>query len=291
MIPPNFEYHAPGSVAEAVGLLSKYGDEAKILSGGHSLVPLMRMRFSSPAHIVDINTIPGLDYLKEEGGFFKIGALARESDLEDSDVVASKFPLILDATRLIADPQVRNRATLCGNLAHGDPANDHPAAMLALEAKAVIQGSQGQRVVPMTEFFTGTFTTVLDAEEVLIEVRIPVPHPASGGAYLKLERRVGDFAIVGVAAQVTLAGSGKIQKAGIGLTNVGSTAIKATQAEASLAGRAPDDTAYGEAGRLAAEASKPTSDNRAPADYKRAMVNELTIRALQKAVARAKAGK
>ena len=291
MIPANFEYHTPGSLSEAIELLKKHGDEAKVLSGGHSLVPLMKLRFATPEHIVDINGIPDLDYVKEEGGQLKIGALAREADLEFSDVVAAKFPLLHDTARLIADPQVRNRATVAGNLAHGDPANDHPATMMALGAEVVIEGSGGERTLPVSELFVDTLTTALAPDEIIKEVRVPVPPANSGGAYYKIERRVGDFATVAVAAQVTLDGSGNIASAGIGLTNVGPVPIKATAAEAALAGKAPDEAALAEAGRLAADASDPSSDTRAPAEYKRAMVRELTIRTLGKAVERAKGGK
>lgn len=291
MIPANFEYHSPGSLAEAIDLLKKHGEEAKVLSGGHSLVPLMKLRFAAPEHIVDINGIAGLDYVKEEGGFLKIGALAREADLETSAVVAAKFPLIADTVKLIADPQVRNRATVAGNLAHGDPANDQPATMMALGAEVVAEGPGGERVVPVSELFVDTLTTCLKPDEIIKEVRVPVPPAKSGGAYYKIERRVGDFATVAVAAQVTLDDSGNIKTAGIGLTNVGPTPIKATKAEASLAGKAPDEAALAEAGKLAAEAADPSSDTRAPADYKRAMVRELTIRTLSRAVERAKGGK
>ncbi|MCZ6729750.1 MAG: xanthine dehydrogenase family protein subunit M [SAR324 cluster bacterium] len=291
MLPAQFEYPAPESLGDAIALLKQHGDEAKVLSGGHSLVPLMKLRFAAPAHIVDINGIPGLDYLKEENGVLKIGALVREADLETSDVVASKFPLILDTAKQIADPQVRNRATIAGNLAHGDPANDHPATMLALGAEVVIEGSGGERVLPVSELFVATLTTALASDEIIKEVRVPVPPGKSGGAYLKIERRVGDFAIVAVAAQVTLDESGNIASAGIGLTNVAPVPVKATDAEASLAGKAPDEAALEEAGRLAAESCDPTTDNRAPAEYKRAMVKELTIRALRRAVERAQGGK
>lgn len=291
MIPANFEYHTPASLSEAIELLKKHGDGAKVLSGGHSLVPLMKLRFAAPEHIVDINGIPDLDYVKEEGGQLKIGALAREADLEFSDVVAAKFPLLQDTARLIADPQVRNRATVAGNLAHGDPANDQPATMLALGAEVVIEGSGGERTLAVSELFVGTLTTALAPDEIIKEVRVPVPPANSGGAYYKIERRVGDFATVAVAAQVTLDGSGNIASAGIGLTNVGPVPIKATAAEAALAGKAPDEAALAEAGRLAAEATDPSSDNRAPAEYKRAMVRELTIRTLGKAVERAKGDK
>ena len=290
MIPKGFEYHSPTSLDQAVALLQKHGEEAKILSGGHSLIPLMKLRFAEPSVIVDINRIAGLDYLKEEGGMLKIGALVRESDLESSATVKAKFPLILDAAKLIADPSVRNRATVCGNLAHGDPANDHPAVMLALGAQIVAQGTGKERVVPVTEFFVDTLTTALKPGEILKEVRIPIPPAHSGGAYLKLERRVGDFAIVAVAAQLTLDGN-KIETAGIGLTNAGRVPIKATKAEAFLVGKDATEANFAEAGKLAEAASDPASDTRAPADYKKAMVRELTARALRKAAERAKGGK
>ena len=291
MIPGNFEYHAPTSIADAVGLLKKYGDEAKILSGGHSLVPLMKLRFASPEHIIDINAIPGLDTLSEEGGHLKIGALVREAQLEASDLIRTKYPLIADAAKLIADPSVRNRATVAGNLAHGDPANDQPAVMLALGAEVVLTGGGGERVLPVSELFVDMLETALKPDEILSEVRVPVPPANSGGAYFKIERRVGDFAIVAVAAQVTLDGGGNCASAGIGLTNAGPTPIKATAAEASLTGKPLDEANIKEAGRLAAEASDPSSDTRAPAEYKKAMVKELTVRALTRAAERARGGK
>src|SRR6266496_4162241 len=186
MIPPSFDYHVPDSVNDAIGMLQKYGSEAKILSGGMSLIPLMKLRLAEPAHLIDINRISGLDYIKESDGFLKIGALAREVDLEKSELVRSKYPLLLDTTLVIADPLVRNRATIGGNLAHGDPANDHPATMLALEAEIVVVGSQGERKIPVTSFFTDLFTTALSSGEILTEIRIPIPPPGSGGAYFKL---------------------------------------------------------------------------------------------------------
>lgn len=290
MIPGNFEYHTPTSISDAVALLKQHGDEAKILSGGHSLVPLMKLRFAQPEHIIDINGIAGLDYIKEEGGVVKIGALVRESDLEHSDLIRSRFPLIADAVRMIADPSVRNRATLAGNLAHGDPANDQPAVMLALGAEVVLTGGSGQRVLPVTALFVDMLETALHPDEILSEVRIPVPPANSGGAYFKLERRVGDFAIVAVGAQITLDGAGNCTAAGIGLTNVGATPIKATAAEASLVGKALNAATIAEAGRLAEAAADPASDNRAPAAYKKAMVKQLTIQALNRALERAKGG-
>jgi len=290
MIPKGFEYQAPSSLEQALALLSRHGDEAKILSGGHSLIPLMKLRFAEPSVIVDINGIPGLDYLKEDKGMLKIGALAREADLEASAAIKAKFPLILDAAKSIADPQVRNRATVCGNLAHGDPANDHPAVMLALGGQLVAQGKGKERVIEVKDFFLGTLSTALKPDEILKEVRVPVPPAHSGGAYFKLERRVGDFAIAAVAAQLTLDGN-KIVTAGIGLTNAGPVPVKATKAEAFLAGKDATDANFAEAGRLAESMADPASDTRAPADYKKAMIRELTIRALRKAAERAKGGR
>lgn len=290
MIPKGFEYHAPSSLAEAVALLVKHKDEAKILSGGQSLIPLMKFRFAEPSVLVDINGIKGLDYIEEKGGALRIGALVREADLETSKVVQKKFPIISDAVKMIADPSVRNRATLCGNLAHGDPANDQPAVMLALGAQLVVQGRGKERVLPISSFFVATLTTALRPDEILKEVRIPIPPANSGGAYFKLERRVGDFAIVAVACQVTLDRSGKIAGVGIGLTNVGAVPIKAVAAEQFLAGKDPSEANFTQAGELAQKAANPSSDNRAPAEYKRAMVKELTIRGLRRAVERAKGG-
>jgi carbon-monoxide dehydrogenase medium subunit len=287
MYPSAFDYHAPASLAEAVKLLSQHGEDAKVLSGGHSLVPLMKLRFAAPTVIVDINAIPDLNYVKEEGGVLKIGALAREADLEFSPIVQAKFPLIADATKLIADPQVRNRATVAGNLAHGDPANDQPAVMLALGAEVVLTGPKGQRTVPVTEFFVDTLVTALKPDEILTEIRVPVPPARSGGAYLKIERKVGDFATAAVGSQVTLDAKGKVVSAGIGLTNAGVKPIKATDAEAFLVGKALDEATLKETGRLAMEMSDPASDIRAPAEYKRAMVRQLTIRTLRRAGERA----
>lgn len=286
MIPPPFDYHAPKTLPEAFALLGQYGEEAKILSGGQSLLPLLKLRFASPGHLIDIGRIPGLDYIKEEGGVLKIGALVRESELERHPLITSKYPILTDTARVIADPIVRNLATVCGNLAHGDPANDHPATMLALGASVVLTGASGSRTVPVSSFFTGIFTTALTAGEVLTEIQIPVPPAGSGGAYLKLERKVGDFATAGVAAFVVIAG-GSISKAGIGLTNLGPTPINATAAAASLVGKKPDEAAFAAAASLAADATSPSADRRGQADYKKDMARVLTLRALAKAAQRA----
>jgi carbon-monoxide dehydrogenase medium subunit len=289
MIPPAFDYVAPKTLAEAIALLAQ-NPEAKVLAGGHSLIPLMKLRLASPALLVDINRLSELSYIREEGGWLKIGALTREVDLDESALVQQKYPLLADTTRVIADPLVRNMATVGGNLAHADPANDHPATMLAYGAQIVAAGPQGERVIPAEDFFLDAFQTALTHEEILTEIRIPAPRPGSGGAYMKVERKVGDFATAAVAAQITLDASGRIESAGIGLTNVGLTPIKATAAEAALKGQPPDEATLCRAAELAAEAAQPISDQRGSEEYKRSLVKTLTVRALRQAIARAQGG-
>jgi aerobic carbon-monoxide dehydrogenase medium subunit len=287
MIPSVFEYLRPSTIPEAIALLQQYGDDAKILSGGQSLIPMMKLRIARPAYLIDINRIAGLSYIKEEDGHLKIGGLTREAELEDSPIVHSKFPIIVDTERVIADPQVRNLATVAGNLAHGDPANDHPATMLALGAKIVATGPKGERVIPVKDFFVSLFTTALQPDEIVTEIRIPMPPPRSGGSYFKLERKVGDFATAAVAAQVTLDGGGVCQQVGIALTNVGPTPVKAGRAEAFLRGKKLDDANIRQAAQLSADEAQPSSDLRGPAEYKKGLVKELTFRALSRAVERA----
>ncbi|HEU0252222.1 MAG TPA: xanthine dehydrogenase family protein subunit M [Pyrinomonadaceae bacterium] len=290
MIPRSFEYFSPRTIEEAIALLQKHGPDAKLLSGGQSLIPMMKLRLVSPEYIVDINRIPGLDYISESDGHLKIGALAREHELESSEAVKTRFPILADTAKVIADPLVRSQATICGNLAHGDPANDHPATMLALGATVVATGPKGKREIAIEDFFPGLFTTALEAEEILTEIKVPFPPPHSGGAYLKLERKVGDFATAGVAVQITLDDSGAVKRAGIGLTNVGMTPLKAKQAEAFLAGKKPDEATIKQAGELAAADSEPMDDIRGSAEYKRDLVRVLTTRALIRALDRAKGG-
>jgi carbon-monoxide dehydrogenase medium subunit len=287
MIPAPFDYHAPATLAEAIGLLQQHGDDAKVLSGGQSLLPLLKLRLASAMHVVDIGRIPGLDYIKEDGGYLKIGGRTRESALERSDLIKTKYPILYDTALVIADPLVRNRATVGGNLAHADPANDHPATMLALGAEVVAAGPKGERTIPIDRFFTGIFSTALEAGEILIEIRIPIPPPRSGGAYVKLERKVGDFATAAAAAQVTLGANGAVERAGIGLTSVGPTPIKATEAERFLQKKTPDRQTVAEVARLAAKAASPTADRRGSVEYKREMARVLTARALAIAVERA----
>jgi carbon-monoxide dehydrogenase medium subunit len=285
MIPAPFEYHAPTSIGEATALLARLGEDAKVLSGGQSLIPLMKLRLASPPHVVDINGISGLAGIREADGVLRIGALTRESDLEESELIRTRYPLLHETSRVIADPIVRNLATVGGNLAHGDPANDHPATMLALGAEVVAAGPRGERRIPIAAFFTGPFATALRHDEILVEVRVPLPSARSGGAYVKLERKVGDFATVAVAAQLTLSAGGTCELAGLGLTNVGLTPIKATAAEAALKGQRLDDATIAQAARLAAEASEPAEDLRGSVAYKRDLVRVLTGRALRRALA------
>ena len=287
MIPPSFEYLAPKTIPDAVALLQKHGDEAKILAGGHSLIPAMRLRLAEPGYLIDISGIGGLDYIQEESGQLRIGAMTCEAALEESEIVQRKFPLLLDTAKMIADPSVRNMATVGGNLAHGDPANDHPATMLALRASVIAEGPNGTREIKIDDFFPDFFTTALSEDEILTEIRIPTPPSASGGAYLKIERKVGDYAAAAVACQLNIDSSGSIENIGLGLTNVGSTPIRASSAEELLKGKKPDENMLAEAGRLAAADSEPMEDLRGSAEYKIALVNELTQRAIKLSIQRA----
>ena len=291
MIPGSFDYLVANSIPEAVAFLEKHGDEAKILAGGQSLIPLLRFRLANPSVLIDINRIDGLEYIQETDGELRIGALTREAEFDSSPLIRDRYPILSDTSSVIADPVVRNWATVGGNIAHADPANDHPATMLALGASVVAVGPEGERIIPIGEFFTDmSFETSLRPNEILTEIRIPAPTERSGGAYFKLERKVGDYGIAGVAAYVRLNDTGQVTYAGIGLTNVGPTPIKASNAEQFLLGKPLDDANIHQAADLAAAAAQPTSDTRGPAEYKRAMVRTLTVRALHKALARATGG-
>ena len=290
MIPASFEYAVARDVADAIRLLASSGGEGKVLAGGQSLIPLMKFRLAQPAFLVDLNRVGGLAEIRENGDL-RIGALVREADLDTNAIVKARYPILVDTTRVIADPLVRNMATVGGNLAHADPANDHPATMLALRASIVARGQEGERAIPIDEFFVDTFTTVLGPDEILTEIRIPKPPARSGGAYLKLERKVGDFAIAGVAVMLALDDKGKIGAVGIGVTNAGPTAIRARKAEELLRGQSADDKTIAAAAAAAAGESKPWSDLRGPAEYKLDVIRVLTQRAIRKALARAAGGK
>ena len=244
----------------------------------------MKLRLGSPSHLIDINRVEGLSYIRESEGALRIGSLTRMADLESSDLLLSKYGIIHDAAMHIADPLVRNMGTAGGNITHGDPANDLPATMLALDAEFYAVGPNGHKKFRAQEFFVDTFTTALSHDEILTEIQVPAYTPGSGGAYMKLEKRAGDFAIVGVGVQISLDNQGTISRAGIGLTAVGPTAIKATKAEEYLKGKNPgDETVLLTAGELASEQSSPTSDLRGPAEYKKEMVKVFTIRSLRRA--------
>ena len=287
MIPAAFYYHAPATLSEAVALMKEYGDSAKVLSGGQSLLPLLKLRLGQVGHLVDIGRIPGLEYIKEEGGMLRIGGRTREVALERSDLIRTRYPILLDTTVVIADPLVRNMATVGGNLAHGDPGNDHPATMLVLGAQVVAVGQKGERVIPIDKFFLGLFSTALKPDEIVTEIRIPVPAARTGGAYVKFERKVGDYATAAAAAYVTLSASGTVEQVGLALTNVGPAAVRATAAEKQLIGKKPDAAALGAAARTAAEATSPNADRRGETDYKKEMARVLATRALTKAIQRA----
>jgi carbon-monoxide dehydrogenase medium subunit len=287
MIPAPFDYHSPKTLSEAVALLGRLGEGAKVLSGGQSLLPLLKLRLGSAGHLVDIGRIPGLEYVKEDGGYLRIGGRTRESVLEASEIVRKRYPILAETASVIADPLVRNMATVGGNLAHGDPANDHPATMLALGAEVVATGPKGERTIPIEKFFKGLFETALAHDEILTEIRVPKPPPKSGGAYVKLERKVGDFATAASAAFVVLGKNGEVEKVGIGLTNAGLTPVKAVSAEKALEGKKPTEAVIAEASRLAAKDATPSADRRGDVEYKKEMARVLTARALKKAIARA----
>ena len=233
MIPAAFDYHRPGTLDEALKLLKQHGDEAKVLSGGMSLLPMLKLRLASFEHLVDINRIPGLDYIKEKGGNLCIGAMTRQATLERSDLIKSKYPIIADAVPLIADPLVRNRGTFGGNVANGDPANDCPALVIALGAELVAKGPKGERTIAANRFYKDLFVTDLKSDEILVEIRLPLPPAKSGSAYKKLKRKTGDYAAAAVAVSLTLDGKGVVERCGIGLTNVSPTALEAVAAQKS----------------------------------------------------------
>lgn len=287
MQPRAFEYVRATTVSQAVDLLKKHGDGAKILAGGQSLIPLMKLRLAAPQVLVDIGRISALSTISEDHGGLRIGAIARHHDLERSDAIVEHYPLLADVPKVLGDPEVRNLGTIGGSLAHADPAGDWGTALLAFDADLIAVGPKGKRTIPVDEFFEDTFATALQPSEILTEIRIPKPGPRSGGAYKKLKRKTGDFAIVSVSAQVELDDKGTMAKVRMGLGAVGATPLRAKQAEASLVGKTPGAAAFEEAGRLAAQESKPSSDLHGSEAYKRAMVQVLTRRALETAVQRA----
>ena len=282
MYPSRFRYEAPRSLDEAISLLREGGDEAKVLAGGQSLVPLMKLRFASPELIVDINNVGGLAYHRADAdGTLRIGALCRHADLEHSDLLKSTQPTMAAAAPLIADPLVRNRGTLVGSLCHADPQGDWASVVVALGGSVIAQGPAGRRAIPVAEFVTGPFENVLAYDEIAVEAVIPAAKGTRSGGYLKLERRVGDFATVGVAVAVETSG-GTVTRAGIALTGVGGATIAATAAADALTGSPLTADSIGQAAELAAQAAQPKSDHRGSAEYKRHMVRTFVVRLLSR---------
>jgi carbon-monoxide dehydrogenase medium subunit len=286
MIPREFQYHAPKTLPDALGLLQQLGDDAKVLAGGHSLLPMMKLRFAQPAHLVDLGKIAELRGIREEDGTLRIGAMTTESDLIASKLLQEKCPLLVEGARQISDPQVRYKGTIGGDIAHGDPGNDHPALALALGASFVLEGVGGERIVAADGFFLGTYDTLLGPGEIITEIRIPVPAKGTGSCYAKLKRKTGDFATAAAAVLLRMQGD-KVADVAIALTNVGATALKAKAAEAALRGKTFDGSAVDEAARLAMSICDPVADLRGDAEYKTAMAGEMTRTALRAAHSRA----
>jgi carbon-monoxide dehydrogenase medium subunit len=288
MIPASFDYVAPRNLDEGIRFLEEHGEDARVLAGGHSLIPLMRLRLATPKYLLDINRIPGLEYICESDHHLHIGVLTRYADVEDSLLIQSRYTALSDAAEHIADPLVRNMGTVGGNICHSDPANDLPATMLALKATMVAAGPGGERVISAEEFFVDTFETALKPTEILREIRIPRTRAGIGSAYIKLQSRAGDMAVVGVAARTTLDAQGTCESVGLGLTAVGTKAIEPTAAEAALIGKKLSDDEIRQSASLAAQEAQPTSDLRGTADYKRELVRTLAAHSLRRAVERAR---
>jgi carbon-monoxide dehydrogenase medium subunit len=281
MYPTRFRYEAPHSIDEAIGLLHDGGDYVKVLAGGQSLVPMMKLRFASPEMLVDINNLPGLDHHRAEAdGSLHIGALCRHADLEWSDLLKGTQPTMAAAAPLIADPIVRNRGTLVGSLCHADPQGDWAAVMMALGGSVVAQGPGGKRSIPVRDFVTGPFENALRPDEIAVEAVVPAAQGVRGGGYLKLERRVGDFATCGVAVATETDASGSVIRAGIALCGVGGATINAAEAAAAVTGKPLTPQTIAEAADLAARVAQPKTDHRGSAEYKRHMVHTFAARLL-----------
>lgn len=286
-VPANFEYEKATTVEEALALLARHGEEARVVAGGHSLIPMMKLRLAQPEALIDINDVTELSRIRIEGDMLCVGALVRHAELLDSAVAGEHFPILHDAERVIADPVVRNRGTVGGSLCQADPSEDLSAAFGALKALAVIRGPDGERTVSLREFHTGPYETVVGPGELLTELRVPI-RPGGSSAYQKVERRVGDWPLAAAGAALWLDG-GRVVDAGIGLTAVRAEHFVAAEAEEALRGAVPSEETFAEAGRIAAEHCDPVSDQRGPADYKRHLAGELTTRALRRAYERLQA--
>jgi aerobic carbon-monoxide dehydrogenase medium subunit len=284
--PAPFEYERATSVEDAIAALERHGPEARIIAGGHSLLPMMKLRLASPTHLVDINDLADLAYIREQDGEIRIGALTRHVELAKSELLARYFPVFRDAEEVIADPVVRNRGTIGGSLCQADAAEDLSAVCSAVKARVVIRGKDGERVVKMKDFHVGPFTTAVGAGEVLIEVRLAL-RPGAGSAHEKVERRAGDWAIAAASAAVWMKG-GTMSDVGVALSAVGLTTIDVTRAEELMRGRPPSEELFAQAGEIASEDCSPTADGRGPVDYKRHLASVLASRALRRAAERAR---
>src|ERR1700760_2579469 len=287
MIPGPFNYHRPATVADAVKLLSTLGDEARPLAGGHSLVPMMKLRLATPEHLVDLHGIAGLKGIRRDGNDVVIGAMTTQHELLASDEIAKAMPILHEAALLIADPQVRYRGTIGGNVANGDPGNDMPALMLTLGATYRLEGPSGAREVAAGEFYQGAYFTALEPGEILTSVTIPVPAPGHGYAYEKLKRKVGDYATAAAAVVLTMSG-GKVASCSIGLTNLHETALLATDAAKAVIGTSLDAASIKRAGQAAEAIMSPAADARGPVEYRKHVGGIMVTRALQRAASRAK---
>ena len=288
MIPANFNYHKASSIKEAISMASELGEDAKYMSGGHSLLPMMKLRFATPEHIIDISKIEGLSYIKEDGDMLKIGGLTTQTEMEHNPLLKESYPIFGDAVWLTADPSIRNFGTIGGNIAHGDAANDQPALMLALRATIIAEGADGQKSIPIDEFFHGFYMTALEPGDILTEIQIPKAKKNSGAAYYKMERKVGDFATAGAAVYVELDDAGVCREIGIGLTNVSAMPIRLERGEEALRGQKITDELIEKVGVIAGEDCEPDSDLRGSEAYKRSIVNTITKRMLTKALERAR---
>jgi len=291
MYPASFDYHTPGSVQEAITLLGKLGDDAKLLAGGHSLIPMMKLRLAQPKHLIDLRKVPGLAGIREDGGSIAIGAMTTHWQVESSKLLQARTPVVSDAAGMIGDPQVRNLGTIGGSLAHADPAADMPAVMIALGAEFVVEGARGRRTVKVDDFFKGLMMTAVGPDEILAEIRVPVPPAGSGAAYLKFPHPASRFAVVGVCAALTVDGKGICTKAGVGVTGAGTKAVRAKGVEAGLAGKALDQAAIEAAAAKAAEGVDVQADLQGSAEYKAHLLRVHARRAIEAALGRAKGGK
>jgi carbon-monoxide dehydrogenase medium subunit len=290
MYPAAFDYHTPNTVQEAISLLGKLGEDAKLLAGGHSLIPMMKLRLAQPKHLIDLRKVSGLSGIKEDGGTLSIGAMTTQYQIESSKLVHQKCPVVAEAAGFVGDPQVRNLGTIGGSLAHADPAADLPAVVIALGAEFVMEGAKGKRTVKVDDFFQGLMTTAVGPDEILVEIRLPIPPAGSGASYMKFAHPASRFAVVGVCAALTVDGSGKCTKAGVGVTGAGTKAVRAKGVEAGLTGKNLDAAAIEAAAAKAAEGVDVQADLQGSVEYKSHLVRVFARRAVEAALKKAKGG-